>query len=314
MNLSLIIPLFNEEESIKELYELIKKEINTTNLSYEIIFIDDGSTDNSWEVIESLKKIDPNIKSIQFRINHGKSSALDVGFKRANGDVIITMDADLQDNPREIRKIYDMIINENYDIVSGWKKKRYDPLSKTIPTKIFNWATRKISGLNLHDFNCGLKGYKKEVIKSLKIHGEMHRYIPVLAKFAGFKKIGELVVEHKARKYGKTKFGIERFINGFLDLMTIIVLKKFGRRPMHFFGFIGTLMFFIGTFASIYIGLSKIIRIYKNESATLVTNSPWFYIALSCMIIGVILFSTGFISEMILKLSRNEKEIYISKE
>ena len=312
MNLSLVIPLLNEAESLPELYNLIKCEVDKNNLSYEIIFIDDGSDDNSWEIIKNLNTQDENVKGIRLRVNQGKSYALDKGFKISKGDIIITMDADLQDNPKEIKPLYDLIIKKDYDIISGWKKKRYDPITKTIPTKLFNWATRKVSGIKLHDFNCGLKAYKKDVIKSLNIHGEMHRYIPVLAKFAGFNKIGEKEVEHQARKYGVTKFGMDRFINGFLDLLTIAVLKKFGRRPMHFFGFIGTLMIAIGIISALYIGIIKIINLYHKQEAILVTDNPWFYISLSTIILGCILFTTGFISEMILKLTRNEKDTFIS--
>ena len=244
--ISIVIPLFNEEESISELAQWIDKVLKKNNLSYEIIFIDDGSNDSSWSVIKNIKNDNPNVYGIKFRRNYGKSAALNVGFSKASGDVVITMDADLQDSPDEIPELYNLITNDNYDLVSGWKKKRYDPITKTIPTKLFNWAARKASGINLNDFNCGLKAYNKNVVKSIEVYGEMHRYIPILAKWAGFKNIGEKVVEHQSRKYGVTKFGFERFINGFLDLLTVTFISRFGKKPMHIFGTLGTLMFILG--------------------------------------------------------------------
>ncbi|OFY23201.1 MAG: glycosyl transferase family 2 [Bacteroidetes bacterium GWF2_29_10] len=314
MNISIVIPLLNEDESISELTSWIERVMATNNFSYEIIFIDDGSTDNSWQIICDLSKINTNIKGLKFRRNYGKSAALNCGFEAAKGDVIITMDADLQDSPDEIPELYNMIISQDYDIVSGWKKKRYDPITKTLPTKLFNWATRKMSGIYLHDFNCGLKAYKNEVIKTIEVYGEMHRYIPVIAKWTGFKKIGEKVVTHQKRKYGTTKFGIERFTNGFLDLLSISFVSKFGKKPMHFFGTIGTLSFIMGGGVSIWIIFEKVYQIvtsggYKRD----ITDNPLFFIALLAMIIGTQLFLTGFLAEMI---SRNstDKNKYIIKD
>ncbi len=308
--ISLVIPLLNEAESLPELSQWIDKVCTTNHFSYEILFIDDGSTDASWEVINALKSKNNNVKGISFRRNYGKSAALNVGFEAAKGNVVITMDADLQDSPEEIPELYTMIAEEGYDLVSGWKKKRYDPLSKTIPTKFFNGATRYMSGIQLNDFNCGLKAYKKEVIKTIEVYGEMHRYIPVIAKWAGFTKIGEKVVQHQERKYGVTKFGLERFINGFLDLFSISFIGKFGKRPMHFFGTIGTLMFAIGFFFSLFIGIDKL---FFDTAGTLLANRTGFYIALTAMIIGFQMFLAGFLGEMIARSSPNRNN-YLIKE
>ena len=295
MDLSIVIPLFNEEESLPELCDWIRRVCETHHYTYEVILIDDGSTDDSWKVIEKIRQADSNIKAIKFQRNYGKSAALNEGFKAAQGQVVITMDADLQDSPDEIPELRRMILEENFDIVSGWKKKRYDnTLTKNIPSKFFNAATRKVSNIQLHDFNCGLKAYKKRVVKGIEVYGEMHRYIPVLAKWAGFKKIGEKVVEHRARKYGVTKFGWERFVNGFLDLLSITFVGKFSKRPMHFFGLWGTIFFAIGIIITLYLILSKIF-----DSSFALTNRPWFYLALSAVIIGMQLFLAGFISELI---------------
>ena len=315
MNLSIVIPLLNEDESLTELYDWIVRVVQSNSYSYEIIFIDDGSTDKSWQVIEDLSSKDSNVKGIRFQRNFGKSQALHAGFKMAQGDVVITMDADLQDSPDEIPELYEMINNEGYELVSGWKKKRYDSkIRKNIPSKFFNWAARKTSGLSLHDFNCGLKAYDKEVIKNINVHGEMHRYIPVLAKNAGYSKITEKVVTHQARKYGVTKFGISRFINGFLDLITIWFVSKFAKRPMHFFGLLGTLMFMIGFFSAFYIGLVKLLRLYYYDTPThLVTDNPWFYIAMTTMIIGTFFFLAGFLGEIIVRTNAEIERYKISK-
>ena len=315
MNISVIVPLFNEAESLPELTSWIQRVMKENSFSYEIIFINDGSTDNSWDVIESLAKNDPNIHGIKFRRNYGKSPALYCGFERAKGDVVITMDADLQDSPDEIPKLYRMITEEGYDLVSGYKQKRYDPLSKTIPTKLFNATARKVSGIkNLHDFNCGLKAYRNEVVKSIEVYGDMHRYIPYLAKNAGYDKIGELVVHHQARKYGKSKFGISRFFHGYLDLMSLWFLSKFSYRPMHIFGLWGTLMFLIGVIAALVVGGMKIYALANGMSSRLVTESPYFYIALTMMILGTQLFLTGFIAELISRTSQERNRYNISKE
>lgn len=316
MNISVVIPLLNEDESLQELYDWIVRVVQSNQYSYEILFIDDGSTDDSWKVIEKLSSIDSNVKGIKFQTNFGKSQALNAGFKIAQGDVVITMDADLQDSPDEIPELYDLIANQGFDLISGWKKKRYDSkIQKNIPSKLFNWAARKTSGLKLHDFNCGLKAYSNEVIKNVDVYGEMHRYIPVLAKNAGFTKIDEKVVQHQARKYGVTKFGIDRFINGFLDLITIWFLSKFGKRPMHLFGLLGSLMFLIGLFSSAYIGVSKLLRLFYYKIPTrLITENPWFYIALTTMIIGTLFFLSGFIGELILRSKRDENLYKISEE
>lgn len=314
MNLSIIIPLLNEEESLPELHDWIARVMQTNNFSYEILFIDDGSTDNSWNVISEISKKDENVKGIRFQKNYGKSQALNIGFKKAQGDVIITMDADLQDSPDEIPELYRMIVNDNYDLVSGWKKKRFDSvLSKNLPSKLFNWAACKTSDLKLHDFNCGLKAYKNEVVKNIDVYGEMHRYIPVLAKNEGFNKITEKVVKHQARKYGTSKFGMSRFINGFLDLITIWFLSKFGKRPMHLFGALGVLMFFIGFCATLFIGVYKIYKLSVGEPAILITSNPWFYIALTTMILGTQLFLAGFLGEIILKTNKKEKRYKVSE-
>ena len=315
MNLSILIPLLNEEESLKELYSWIIKVMQSNNYSYEIIFVDDGSTDDSWNIIESFSNENPNVKGIRFMKNFGKSQALHAGFAKAQGDVIITMDADLQDSPDEIPGLYEMITAQKYDLVSGWKKKRYDSVvAKNLPSKLFNWAARKTSGVKLNDFNCGLKAYKNVVVKNIEVSGEMHRYIPVLAKNAGFGKIGEKVVIHQARKYGETKFGMERFINGFLDLITIWFLSRFGKRPMHLFGAIGSFMFIIGFLAAGYIGISKLYHMYTGMKYTLVTNNPWFYIALTTMILGTQLFLAGFLGEIILRTKNNEARYKVARE
>ncbi|OAB28813.1 Glycosyltransferase involved in cell wall bisynthesis [Flavobacterium fryxellicola] len=315
MNLSILIPLLNEEESLSELYNWIIKVMQSHNYTYEIIFLDDGSTDNSWTIIEGFAVENSNVKGVRFMKNFGKSQALHAGFAKAQGDVIITMDADLQDSPEEIPGLYDMITNGKYDLVSGWKKKRYDSVvAKNLPSKLFNWAARKTSGVELNDFNCGLKAYKNIVVKNIEVSGEMHRYIPVLAKNAGFGKIGEKVVQHQARKYGETKFGMERFINGFLDLITIWFLSRFGKRPMHLFGAMGSLMFIIGFLLAGYIGVSKLYHMYTDMRYSLVTNNPWFFIALTTMILGTQLFLAGFLGEIILRTKNNEERYKVSSE
>ncbi len=315
VNISVVIPLFNEDESLKELCDWIVRVMNSNNFSYEIILIDDGSTDRSWDVIEELGHTNSSIKGIRFRRNYGKSAALHEGFSAAKGDVVITMDADLQDSPDEIPELHSLIMKDGFDLISGWKKKRYDPLSKTIPTKFFNWATRKMSGIkNLHDFNCGLKSYRLNVVKSIEVYGEMHRYIPVIAKWAGFRKIGEKVVEHRARKYGTTKFGLERFINGFLDLISITFVSRFSKKPMHIFGLLGSIMFFIGFVVSLYLGLSKLYCVYQNLPARLLTDRPSFYIALTSMIIGTQLFLAGFISELVSRASNDRNKYIVEKK
>jgi glycosyltransferase involved in cell wall biosynthesis len=315
MNLSILIPLLNEEESLNELYNWIIKVMQSHNYTYEIIFLDDGSTDNSWTIIEGFANENPHVKGVRFMKNFGKSQALHAGFAKAQGDVIITMDADLQDSPEEIPGLYDMIINGKYDLVSGWKKKRYDSVvAKNLPSKLFNWAARKTSGVELNDFNCGLKAYKNIVVKNIEVSGEMHRYIPVLAKNAGFGKIGEKVVQHQARKYGATKFGMERFINGFLDLITIWFLSRFGKRPMHLFGAMGSFMFIIGFVLAGYIGVSKLYHMYNDMRYNLVTNNPWFFIALTTMILGTQLFLAGFLGEIILRTKNNEERYKVSSE
>lgn len=308
MDVSIVVPLYNEEESLPELCSWITKVVTANHYTYEVILVDDGSTDNSWQVITAITKENENIKGIKFQRNYGKSAALNEGFRAAKGNVVITMDADMQDSPDEIPYLYDLITKDNFDIVSGWKKKRYDPITKTIPTKLFNAVTRKVSGIKLHDFNCGLKAYKQKVVKSIEVYGEMHRYIPVIAKWAGFRKITEKVVEHRARKYGVTKFGWERFVNGFLDLATITFVSKFGKRPMHFFGLYGTLCFLIGLGISIYLIISKFL---VTDFA--LTNRPAFYIALTVMIIGMQLFLAGFIAELV---GRNapERNSYLIEE
>jgi glycosyltransferase involved in cell wall biosynthesis len=305
-NISVIIPLINEAESLPELVQWIERVMQSNHYTYEVIMIDDGSTDDSWKVITELRTKNPAVKGIRFRRNYGKSAALNVGFHECLGDVVITMDADLQDSPDEIPDLYNMIVKDGFDIVSGWKKKRYDPISKTIPTKLFNWATRKMSGINnLHDFNCGLKSYNSDVVKHIEVYNEMHRYIPVIAKWAGYTKITEKEVIHRERKYGTTKFGLERFINGFLDLMTIFFVSKFGKKPMHFFGVLGTLAFFLGFFLTVYIIGEKIYNSAHNVLQRSVTEQPLFFLALVSIILGVQLFLAGFIGEMI---SRNSSD------
>lgn len=314
MDISVVIPLYNEDESLPELYAWIERVMKENNFTYEVIFVNDGSTDRSWEVIEELRKKSDCVKGIKFRRNYGKSPALFCGFEQAQGDVVITMDADLQDSPDEIPELYRMIKEDGYDLVSGYKQKRYDPLSKTIPTKLFNATARKISGIkNLHDFNCGLKAYRKAVVKNIEVYGEMHRYIPYLAKNAGFNKIGEKVVQHQARKYGTTKFGLNRFVNGYLDLITLWFLGSFGKKPMHVFGFLGTIMFIIGFLAAIIIGADKLYALACGIQQRLVTDSPYFYISLTMMIIGTQFFLFGFIGDLISRSSENRNEYQIEK-
>jgi glycosyltransferase involved in cell wall biosynthesis len=315
-DISVVVPLYNEDESIPELYSWITKVMNANNFSYEIIFVNDGSTDKSWDVIEGLSANNPeHVRGIKFRRNYGKSPALFCGFEKAEGDVVITMDADLQDSPDEIPELYRMIKEDGYDLVSGYKQKRYDPLSKTIPTKLFNATARKVSGIkNLHDFNCGLKAYRKDVVKNIEVYGEMHRYIPYLAKNAGFDKIGEKVVQHQARKFGSTKFGgLNRFVNGYLDLLSLYFLNSFGLKPMHVFGFVGTLMFFLGFLACLVVGGVKLVAICNNTPAPLVTDSPYFYIALTMMMLGTQLFLAGFLGELISRNAPNRNNYQIEK-
>ena len=315
MDISVIVPLYNEAESLPELHAWIKRVMDEHHFSYEILFINDGSTDESWRVIEELHATNPEVKGIKFRRNYGKSPALYCGFDRAEGDVVITMDADLQDSPDEIPELYRMITEEKYDLVSGYKQKRYDPLSKTIPTKLFNATARKVSGIkNLHDFNCGLKAYRKEVVKNIEVYGEMHRYIPYLAKNAGFTKIGEKVVQHQARKYGVTKFGLNRFVNGYLDLISLWFLSKFGVKPMHFFGLWGSVMFIICFLCVVFIGANKLYSLANGIPARLVTDSPYFYLALVGMLLGFQLFLTGFLGELISRNSQERNNYKIEKE
>lgn len=315
MQISVLIPLLNEEKSLPELHLWIQRVMQENNFSYEIIFIDDGSNDDSWNEIENLQQKDPSVKGIRFQKNFGKSQALHAGFAIAKGDVVITMDADLQDSPDEIPELYHMVVNQNYHLISGWKKKRYDSIiAKNLPSKLFNWAARVTSGVKLHDFNCGLKAYKNEVVKNIDVYGEMHRYIPVLAKNAGYTKIGEKVVKHQARKYGVSKFGMSRFINGFLDLITIWFLSKFGKRPMHFFGALGVLMFIVGFCSTLFIGIYKLYKLSTGQPAILVTSNPWFYIALTAMILGTQLFLAGFLGEIILRTKNNEARYQIAEE
>ena len=310
MDISVIVPLYNEAESLPELADWIDRVMAENKFSYEVIFCNDGSTDDSWNVIKKLNEKYPNMHGMSFRTNHGKSPALHVGFGMAQGDVVITMDADLQDSPDEIPELYRMIIEDGYDLVSGWKKKRYDPLSKTIPTKLFNATVRKASGIhNLHDFNCGLKAYKGEVVKHIELYGDMHRYIPWLAKNAGYSKIGEKVVQHQARKYGSTKFGLDRFVNGYLDLITLWFLNRFGQKPMLIFGLWGSLVFFVGLIAVLFIVCHKIYILNTVGTGTLITNMPSFYIALTCMLLGSQLFLAGFLGELISR-SSGERNTY----
>lgn len=312
MNISVVIPLLNEQESLKELHDWIAKVMQSNHFSYEIIFIDDGSTDDSWNIIAQLSQKDEAVKGIRFLQNFGKSQALHAGFAKATGDVIITMDADLQDNPEEIPELYDMIVNQGYDLVSGWKKKRYDSvLSKNMPSKLFNWAARKTSGVQLNDFNCGLKAYNIKVVKNIDVNGEMHRYIPVLAKNAGFSNIGEKVVQHQARKYGTTKFGMDRFIHGFLDLLTIWFISRFGRQPMHLFGALGLIMLMIGFGFTAYLGLDKLLI---TPHGRLITERPQFYIALATMVIGTQFFIAGFLGEIILRTKEDRKRYLVQDE
>ncbi len=312
MDISIVVPLYNEAESLPELQAWIERVMAANGFTYEVIYVNDGSTDGSWEVIRSLAASNPAVKGVAFRRNYGKSPALNTGFRKAQGDVVITMDADLQDSPDEIPELYRMITEDGYDLVSGWKRKRYDPLSKTIPTKLFNATARRVSGIhNLHDFNCGLKAYRNSVVKHIEVYGDMHRYIPYLAKNAGFDKIGEKVVKHQARTFGKTKFGLDRFVNGYLDLGTLWFTGKFGAKPMHLFGLLGSLMFFIGLIAVMVVGFGKLWAMHHGDPYTLVTNSPYFYIALTMMILGTQLFLAGFVGELVVRNSprRNEYEI-----
>ena len=314
MNISVVVPLLNEAESLPELCKWVDKVMKENNFIYELILVDDGSKDNSWSIIESIAKLNTNIKGIKFRRNYGKSAALNVGFSKSIGNVVITMDADLQDSPDEIPSLYSMIVDDGYDLVSGWKAKRYDPLTKTIPTKLFNWAARQASGIHLHDFNCGIKSYKNTVIKSFELHGEMHRYIPVLAKWAGYSNITEKVVEHQSRKYGVTKFGLERFINGFLDLLTITFVSRFGKKPMHFFGVFGTIMFMIGFSLFAYIVGDKLYSMITGVIAKNIAEMSGFYIALTSMLMGVQLFLAGFIAEMVSRNSSDRGHYHVEKE
>ena len=315
MDISVVVPLYNEEESLPELFAWIQRVMEANRYTYEVIFVNDGSTARAWDVIEGLAAKHKEAKGIKFRRNYGKSPALYCGFEKAQGDVVITMDADLQDSPDEIPELYRMIKEDGYDLVSGYKQKRYDPLSKTIPTKLFNATARAVSGIkNLHDFNCGLKVYRKEVIKNIEVYGEMHRYIPYLAKNAGFKKIGEKVVQHQARKYGTTKFGLNRFVNGYLDLISLWFLSKFGIKPMHIFGFLGSLMFIFGFIALAYIGISKLYAMSHGLPYILVTDSPYFYLALTTMILGTQLFLAGFLGEMIARNAPERNNYKIEKE
>ncbi len=311
LNVSIVIPLYNEEESLPELFSWIQKVLSEARLSYELILVDDGSTDKSWQVIQSLAAEHKEIKAIQFQRNYGKSAALQKGFEVVSGTVVLTMDADLQDSPEEIPALYAMITQEGFDVVSGWKKKRHDPLTKTIPTKLYNWAARRITGIHLHDFNCGIKAYRLAVVKSIELYGDMHRYIPALAKYAGFKNIGEKIVQHQARKFGYTKFGINRFLNGPLDLMTVAFLGKFGKKPMHFFGALGTLMFFIGALLALYLGIDKL---FFHKSAQLLASRTAFLLALVAMIIGVQFFMTGFIAEIMGRNSSSRNNYLIQQK
>ena len=315
MDISVVIPLYNEEESLPELYAWIERVMQAKGFSFEVIFVNDGSTDRSWQVIETLSRKEKCVKGIKFRRNYGKSPALYCGFKEAQGDVVITMDADLQDSPDEIPELYRMIKEDGFDLVSGYKEKRYDPLSKTLPTKLFNATARRISGIrNLHDFNCGLKAYRRDVVKNIEVYGEMHRYIPYLAKNAGFCKIGEKIVHHQARKYGKSKFGLNRFFNGYLDLITLWFLSNFGKKPMHVFGFLGTIMFLIGLLATLVIGADKLWALSQGIPQRLVTDSPYFYISLTMMMIGTQLFLAGFIGDLVSRTSQSRNDYQIEEE
>ncbi len=315
MDISVIIPLYNEDESLGELYSWIDKVMKANGFTYEVIFVNDGSTDHSWQVIDELSRQSDCVKGISFRRNYGKSPALYCGFKEAQGDVVVTMDADLQDSPDEIPELYRMITEDGYDLVSGYKQKRYDPLSKTLPTKLFNATARRVSGIkNLHDFNCGLKAYRRDVVKNIEVYGEMHRYIPYLAKNAGFDKIGEKVVHHQARKYGSSKFmGLNRFVNGYLDLLTLWFLSTFGKKPMHVFGFLGSIMFLIGFFSVLGLGIDKLWCLANGIPQRLITSSPWFYIALTTMLIGTQLFLAGFLGDLISRSSQNRNDYQIKE-
>jgi len=314
VDISIVIPLLNEAESLPELYAWIKRVMDEHKFSYEVIFIDDGSTDQSWSIIEDLKKSNKEVKGLKFRRNYGKSAALNEGFALALGDSVFTMDADLQDSPEELPEMHRMLWEDGFDLVSGWKKKRHDPITKTVPTKLYNWATRRMSGIYLHDFNCGLKAYKNEVVKSIEVYGEMHRYIPVMADRAGYKKIGEKVVTHQARKYGETKFGLSRFVRGPLDLLSIIFVSKFGKRPMHFFGFWGAIAFVVGFLFTSYVLIDKFIALRSGIRQTLVTDNPLFYIALAMLLIGTQLFMGGFLAEMLSRNAPNRNKYEISKK
>ena len=309
MDISVVIPLYNEDESLPELAAWIRRVMEANGFSYEIIMVDDGSNDKSWQVIERLQQENPCIRGIKFRRNYGKSAALYCGFEDAQGNVVITMDADMQDSPDEIPALYRMIMEEDYDMVSGWKKKRYDPLSKTLPTKLFNATARKFSGIKLHDFNCGLKAYKQVVVKNIEVYGEMHRYIPILAKQAGFSRIGEKVVQHRARKYGVSKFGLNRFINGMLDLLSVTFITRFAKKPMHLFGTIGTVLFILGFFAAAWIGIEKLLALCHGVRAPLVTDNPFFYIALTCIMLGTQLFLAGFVADLVSR-SASDRNVY----
>ncbi len=312
-DISVVVPLFNEEESLPELVRWIKRVMHANGFSYEIILVDDGSTDRSWDVVQELGADDNTVKGISFNRNYGKSAALNEGFQRCTGEVVITMDADLQDSPDEIPALYDMIKHQKFDLVSGWKQKRYDPLSKTIPTKLFNAATRKLSGIKLHDFNCGLKAYRQLVVKSIEVHGEMHRYIPVIAKWNGFTRIGEKVVQHQERKYGTTKFGLERFVYGFLDLLSITFVSRFKKRPMHFFGTMGTLMFVVGLGITIWLIAQKLFGLYSGGRVRDIVDQPLFYLSLVAVILGVQLFLAGFLAEMI-SMAATKKNEYLIRD
>ncbi len=315
MDISIIVPLYNEEESLPKLFEWIERVMNENKFSYEVVFVNDGSTDKSWEVVESLKKQSENVRGIKFRHNYGKSPALYCGFRAAQGDVVITMDADLQDSPDEIPELFEMVKNQNYDLVSGWKKKRYDSkLTKNIPSKLYNATARKVTGLKLHDMNCGLKAYRNEVVKNIEVYGEMHRYIPYLAKNAGFTSIGEKVVEHRKREFGETKFGLSRFVNGYLDLISLWFLSKFGKKPMHFFGLYGSIMFLLGFLAVIAVGANKLVAIIEHVKAPLVTDSPYFYLAMLAMMLGTQLFLAGFVGEIVARNSTERNNYKIEKE
>lgn len=314
MDISVVVPLYNEDESLPELLAWIDRIMKEHSFSYEAILVDDGSKDTSWDVINQLQNVYATVRGIKFRRNYGKSAALFCGFEAAKGDVVITMDADLQDSPDEIPELFRMVKEENYDIVSGWKQKRYDPITKTIPSKFFNRTARAVSGIRLHDFNCGLKAYNYKVVKSIEVYGEMHRYIPILAKEAGFTRIGEKVVQHQERKYGVTKFGLSRFVNGFLDLLSISFMTRFGKKPMHFFGLLGFLMFIIGFMSSAWIGVQKIVSLSQGIKAALVTDSPYFYIALTTMVIGTQMILTGFVAELVSRSSSDRNLYQIDKE